>query len=171
LQWGTTGSAIVIAVFTPTTGLGCRSGSYIVYGAVSTIIWLTLVFSSYLAHRARAWRRYSRQHSGFNSVTVARGLTTFLRRLSIFAASCNSLWIIHVCIFEFSNYYSTCYCNSSVLGRGVQHAYNLIITAGHDYGHTRTAWAGGFVFAGGCAALYLLFLSLMVERHHRADYR
>ena len=171
LQWGTTGSGIVIAVFTPTTGLGCRSGSYILYGTISTIIWLTLVLSSYLAHCAKAWRRYSYRRSGFDSVTVTRGLATFLRRLSILAASCNSIWIIIVCIFEFSNVYSTCYCNSSVLGRGVQHAYNLIITTGHDYGHTRAAWAGGFLFAGGCAALYLLFLSLMVELQHRADYR
>jgi len=171
LQWGTTGSAIMIAVFTPTTGLGCRSGSYIIYGAVSTVVWLTLVLSSYLAHRAKARHRYSHRRSDFDSVTVAQGLATFLRRLSIFIASCNSLWIIHVCIFEFTNFYSTCYCNSSVLGRGVQHGYNLIITAGYDYRDTRAAWAGGFVFAGGCAALYLLFLTLMFEPHRDADSR
>ena len=171
LQWGTTSSAIMIAVFTPTTGLGCRSGSYILYGIVSTVVWLTLVLSSYLAHYVKARHRYSHRRSGLNSVTVAQGLATFLRRLSILVASCNSLWVIHVCVFEFTNFYSTCYCNSSVLGRGVQRGYSLIITAGYDYGHTRAAWTGGFVFAGGCAALYLLFLTLMFEPHRDADSR
>ena len=171
LQWGTTGSAIMIAVFTPTTGLGCRSGSYIIYGTVSTMVWFTLVLSSYLAHRAKARHRYGHRRSGLDSITVAQGLATFLRRLSIFVASCNTLWIFHVCIFEFTNFYSTCYCNSSVLGRGVQHGYNLIITAGYDYGDTRAVWAGGFVFAGGCAALYLLFLTLMFEPCRDADGR
>ena len=171
LQWSTTGSAIMIAVFTPTTGLGCRSGSYIIYGTISTVVWLTLLLSSYLAHYAGARHHCGRLHPGFNSVTVAQGLATFLGRLSILAASCNTLWIIHASVFEFTNFYSTCYCNSSVLGRGVQRGYNLIITAGYDYRDTRTAWAGGFVFAGGCAAFYLLFLSLIFEPYHRSDSR
>ncbi|GLB39631.1 hypothetical protein LshimejAT787_0701410 [Lyophyllum shimeji] len=37
LQWGTTGAAMIIVWFTPTTGLGCRSGAYILYGAASTV--------------------------------------------------------------------------------------------------------------------------------------
>ena len=171
LQWGTTGSAVMTMMLTPTTGLGCRSGSYILYGIISTVIWLTLLLSSCLAHYAKARRYYNRRRSNFNSVTVAQGLATFLRRLSILAASCNTFWVILVCVFEFSNLYSTCYCNSSVLGRGVQRAYNIIIIAGHGYGNTRAAWAGGFVFAGGCAVLYLFFLSLMLEPHHNADNR
>ena len=169
LQWGTTGSAVMIMMLTPTTGLGCRSGSYILYGIVSTAIWLTLLLSCYLAHYAKVRRRFNHRCSSFDPVTVVQGLATFLRRLSILAASCNTLWIILACVFEFSNFYSTCYCNSSVLGRGVQRAYNLIITAGHDFGKMRAGWAGGFAFAGGCAALYLFFLSLMLEPHHDID--
>jgi len=171
LQWGTAGSAVMIAVLTPTTGLGCRSGSYILYGIVSTVIWLALLLSSYLAHYAKTRRRFNRRRSSFDSVTVAQGLATFLRRLSILIASCNTLWIILVCMIEFSNIYSTCYCNSSVLGRGVQRAYSLIDVTGHDFEKMRAAWTGCIVFGGGCAALYLFFLSLMVESHHDADNR
>ena len=170
LQWGTTGSGAMIMILTPTTGLGCRSGSFLLYGIVSTMIWSTLLLSSQLAHYAKVRHDYGIPRSGLNTITVAEGLATFLRRLSVFAAGCNSLWIILVCLFEFSNLYSTCYCNSSVLGRGVQRAYSLVIATGHDYHSTRVAWTGGFVFAGGCAGLYLFFLSLMVEPSHDTSY-
>ena len=171
LQWGTTGSAAMIMILTPTTGLGCRSSSFLLYGIVSTTIWSTLLLSSKLAHYAKVRHDYGIPRSGLNTITVAEGLATLLRRLSILLAGCNTLWIILVCLFEFSSLYNTCYCDSSVLGRGVQRAYNLIIATGYDYHSTRVAWTGGFVFAGGCAGLYLFFLSLMLERPHDTGHR
>ena len=171
LQWGTTGAAIITAVFTPTTGLGCRSGSYILYGAVSTVVWFALLLSSYLAHCSKAWRNGRTPRSGLDPITVAEGLATFLRRLSIFVAGCNTVCVILACVLEFSNYYDTCYCNSSVLGRGAQRAYSLIIAKDPEYHDARTAWAGGFVFAGACVTSYLFFLSLMLEPCHDADSR
>ncbi|KAG2142507.1 hypothetical protein BD769DRAFT_1598929 [Suillus cothurnatus] len=54
LQWGTVGGAIIIEWFTPTTGMGCRSLSYFIYGAVSTIIWMMFLISSILAHYSAA---------------------------------------------------------------------------------------------------------------------
>ncbi|KAG2148055.1 hypothetical protein DEU56DRAFT_978296 [Suillus clintonianus] len=50
LQWGTAGAAFMTAWFTPTTRIGCRSISYLIYGSVSTGIWLLLLVSSILAH-------------------------------------------------------------------------------------------------------------------------
>ncbi|KAF9648876.1 hypothetical protein BDM02DRAFT_3128752 [Thelephora ganbajun] len=155
LQWATTGSAAIIVIFTPTTGLGCRSGSYILYGLISTMIWLTLLISGYLAHYAKVMHdRGAVPRSGFNSANFAKGLATLLRRLSIFAAACNTLCIILACVFQFSDFYSTCYCNSSVLGRGGQHAYN-IIGDGYDYSHMKAAWIGGVVLAGGIAVRHI----------------
>ena len=171
LQWGTTGSAVMITILTPTTGLGCRSGSYILYGIISTMVWLALLLSSYLAHYAKVRRDSGAPRHGSDAITVAEGLATFLCRLSILVAACNTLWIVLVCVFEFSNFYATCYCNSSVLGRGVQHAYNLIIATGNDRSGMRGGWTGGFVLAGGCAILYLFFLSLMTEPYHDTDNR
>jgi len=163
LQWGAAVSAAIVVVFTPTTGLGCRSGSYILYGIVSTMIWLALLLSSYLAHYAKT--RHDAgvvPGSGFNSVNLAKILATFLRRLSISVAGCNAIYVTLVCVFQFSNFYSTCYCNSSVLGRGSQHAYN-IIAAGYDYDRTQAAWIGGAALAGGCIFLFLFFLHLALE--------
>ena len=168
LQWGTTGSAALILISTPTTGLGCRSGSYILYGTISTMIWLVLLLSSYLAHHAKLRHDSGVPRSGMNSVTVAEGLATFLRRLSILAAGFNTLGIVLACVFQFSNFYSTCYCNSSVLGRGVQHAYN-IIAAGYNFNHMKGPWIGGIVLAGGCVFVFLFFLHLMLEPSHDTD--
>jgi hypothetical protein len=163
LQWSTTGSAAVIVIFTPTTGLGCRSGSYILYGIVSTMIWFTLLLSSYLAHFAKLHHdRGDPSRSRLNSANLAENLATVLRRLSTFAAFGNTLCIILACVFQFSDFYSTCYCNSSVLGRGAQYAFN-IIAPGYDYDGTRAAWIGGIILASGYAMLFLLALHLILE--------
>ncbi|KAF9786476.1 hypothetical protein BJ322DRAFT_1108325 [Thelephora terrestris] len=164
LQWSTTASAAITVLFTPTTGLGCRSGSYILYGIVSTMIWLTLLLSSYLAHLAKLHHhdRGDSSSSGFDFANLAEGLATFLRRLSTFAAVCNTLCIILACVFQFSDVFSTCYCNSSVLGRGAQHAYN-VIAPGYDYDITRAAWIGGIILASGYAVLFLFALHLILE--------
>ena len=50
LQWGTTGAAIIIAYLTPTKGIGCRSGAYLLYGINATVVWLLLAMSSLFSH-------------------------------------------------------------------------------------------------------------------------
>ncbi|KAE9382354.1 hypothetical protein BT96DRAFT_298587, partial [Gymnopus androsaceus JB14] len=50
LQWGTAGAAIFVTWETPTRGLGCRSGSYLLYAIVSTIVWVLLIFANILSH-------------------------------------------------------------------------------------------------------------------------
>ena len=59
LQWGTTGAAIMIAYLTPTKGLGCRSGGYLVYGINATVSWILLAISSLFSHSAML--RYQRE--------------------------------------------------------------------------------------------------------------
>ena len=170
LQWGITGSAVITMVFTPTTGLGCRSGTYILYGAVSTMIWLALLLSSYLAHCAVMWCD-GVPESGFNSANLAKGFATLLRRLSIFAAGCNALGIILACVFQFSNFYSTCYCNSSVLGRGSKAAYSIIAAGNFGYDQMKGGWIGGVVLAGGCVFVFLFSLHLILEPSHNLNHR
>ena len=166
LQWATTGSTAVILIFTPTIGLGCRSGTYILYGALSTMIWAACLLSSYLAHYAKVQHdRGDVPRSRFNSSTVAECFASFLRRLSTFATACNTICIILACVFQFSNIYSNCYCNSSVLGRGAQDAY-VIIGPDIDHGRMKAGWIGGAVLSGGSVVLFLFFLHLMLEPSH-----
>jgi len=165
LQWATTGSAVIIVLFTPTTGLGCRSGSYILYGATSTLIWFAQLLSSYLAHYAK--ERHDRgdiPRAESKSANWAKNLATFLRRLSVLAAACNTISVILACVFQFSNFYNTCYCNASVLGRGFAHAYVIIDRdTGYYNGPMKAAWVGGVVLASGSVVLFLFFLHLMLD--------
>ncbi|KAJ7728642.1 hypothetical protein B0H16DRAFT_1211656, partial [Mycena metata] len=52
LQWGTTGAAVFVAYWTPSIGIGCRSGSYLIYGVAATLSWIILVLSHLLLHEA-----------------------------------------------------------------------------------------------------------------------
>ena len=45
-----TGPAIMIAFLTPTVGLGCRSGGYLIYGVAATISWALHICSFLLSH-------------------------------------------------------------------------------------------------------------------------
>ncbi|KAF9780890.1 hypothetical protein BJ322DRAFT_1145376 [Thelephora terrestris] len=172
LQWSTTGSAAIILLFTPTTGLGCRSAVYILYGLISTIIWLMLLSSSYLAHLAHCAKvRHShegRTRSGFNSANVAQGLAAFLRRSAVFLAVCNALCSILAGVFQFSNFFGTCYCDSSVLGRGAQYAYNLIDSSSYDYRNLTAVWAAAVVLAGVYVILFLFSLHVILEPWNNA---
>nr|OQO21668.1 hypothetical protein B0A51_12922 [Rachicladosporium sp. CCFEE 5018] len=60
LQWGTTDASVLIAYTTPTVGLGCRSGSYLLYGGVATLAWLFLMIATLFSHAAML--RYQSEH-------------------------------------------------------------------------------------------------------------
>jgi hypothetical protein len=64
IQWGTTGAAIMIAYLTPVVGLGCRSGSYLVYGVAGTLSWICLSISADISNRVMV----RLQHQQLNDV-------------------------------------------------------------------------------------------------------
>lgn len=166
LQWGTTVSSVLVVLYTPTTGLGCRSGSYILYGVLSTLIWAMLLTSSVLSHYCSI--HTPKDHTVYvrparlSSIALAAWISVFLRRVAVIIAALNSIWIVAVCVFQFANVFDTCYCNSSVLGRGSANAYNVITTA-FAMEQMKGVWIGSIVLASGVVVLFILFVSLMVE--------
>ena len=157
LQWGTTGSAVISILSTPAIGSGCRSTPFIVYGIVSTIIWMTLLLSSYLAHYARMRCESGVvPDPGFNTISVAKGLATFLRWLSTFAAGCNGLGILISCLLQFTNFYSTCYSRSSIAAAD-RFGYDLM----------KGGWIGGIA----AAFVFLSFLHFTLGRSHTTNHR
>ncbi|KAG5734151.1 hypothetical protein E4T56_gene1216 [Termitomyces sp. T112] len=158
LQWGTTGAAVVVVWFTPTTGLGCRSGAYLLYGIVSTVVWMLLLVSSFLSHYV-SMRRHPADHL---STILARLISIGIRRLGKVLAVFNAIWIVVTCLFQFSNYLDRCYCNSSVLGRGIT-AWNVITYDPQDISNMRGAWIGGVVLAAGSATLFVFFVNLFIN--------
>ena len=74
-------------------------------------------------------------------------IAVLLRRTGKVIAAGNALWITVTCMFQFSNLFERCYCNSSVLWRGAAEAYNVIHLTEEDLSGMRQAWVGGIVLA------------------------
>ncbi|KAH7924105.1 hypothetical protein BV22DRAFT_1013966 [Leucogyrophana mollusca] len=163
LQWGTTGAAILAIWFTPTTKLGCRSLSYLIYGALSTIVWMLLVASSILGHYSIAYRpREARYHVPVAAQT-ARTLSTVLRWIGKTLAIINAIGLVASSVFQFSNLYDRCYCNGSVIGRGAS-AYILLDPSAFPYfGQMRGSWLGALALASGCAVGFIGFINLFSD--------
>ncbi|KAJ2932988.1 hypothetical protein H1R20_g4119, partial [Candolleomyces eurysporus] len=109
LQWGTVGAAFIAVYFTPTTGLGCRSASYLLFGALSTIVWLLLLISSLLVHYTQIKPLNLQQYYGGRSyplhLYITRHFAISLRRLAKLLAAFNALWILTTCLFQFGNFF------------------------------------------------------------------
>jgi len=155
LQWGTTGAAIVIVWFTPTRGLGCRSGAFLIYGGVATLIWVMLVLSSFLSHYSTTTRRNT-------LARVTRQLSIILRRLGKILALINAIWIVVLCLFQFGKFFERCWCDSCVLGLGTK-AFNEINFVGDDIGRMKRGWIGGVVLAACSATVYAIFVNLFLN--------
>jgi hypothetical protein len=175
LQWGTTGGAIVIVWFSPTTGklsrrkqsfyanivdlyslgLGCRSAAYLLYGVLSTIIWMMLVLSSFLCH-------YSTIAGSKRISALAEQLSIVLRRLGKVVACFNAMWIVVLSLLHLSGYFQRCYCNSCVLGWGAR-AFNTILLTDEDKSWTRSASIGGAVLAAVSAIICVVFVNLFIN--------
>lgn len=156
LQWGTTGAAVVVSWFTPTKGLGCRSGGYVLYGVLSTISWMILVLSSFLSHYSATAPDKSA------SASVAGQTSIVLRRLGKIVASFNAVWIIVTCMFQFSNFYDRCFCNSSVFGLGAK-SFDVIILNHEDIVSMKGAWIGGAFLAAATVVISVIFINLFIN--------
>lgn len=164
LQWATTGSAVVMLWFTPTTGLSCRSAAYLAYGVASTLVWFLMVSSAFLAHAAtlRTGRRNPpRRRQSFIGPHLLRFLSSTLRRTGKLIAGLNALYIVGVCIFQFSNSFSRCYCNSSVPYWG-QRAFDVMSLHG-DLKAMRSAWVGGLAMALSTCVIFIGFINLYTD--------
>ncbi|KAJ7071987.1 hypothetical protein C8F01DRAFT_1102091 [Mycena amicta] len=164
LTWATTGAAVIIVWFTPTRGLGCRSGAYILYGALSTIIWMMLVTSSGLAHYSDQPTHIDEDgNPRYSTVSrIAANLSILLRRTGKLLAAVNAVWIVLACIFQFVSFFDRCYCDSSVLGLG-RRAYDVIDLVPGDISTMKRAWIGAIVLAGGAAVLFSGWVQIFVD--------
>ncbi|KAL1705887.1 hypothetical protein EV121DRAFT_279306 [Schizophyllum commune] len=63
----------------------------------------------------------------------------------------------------FANFYSRCYCNSSVLGLGESRAYNVMDFTADDFASLRDAWTGSLAVGAGSVAFFLLAVWLYLK--------
>ena len=135
-------------------GLGCRSVAYLIYGALSTLVWGMLLTSSILTY-------YSTNIRGHVIlVRVARWLSIFLRRLGKVIAGLNAVWIVATALFQFSNLYDRCYCDSNIMAVGRDAAQVIISLVSADMGSMRAAQIGGFSLAASASMVFAGFVGL-----------
>lgn len=130
LQWGTTGASILIAFLTPTVGLGCRSGSYLIYGTLGTVVWLLLLASMLLSHQVMLLyqdehlknpRMDFRSDKGYQRTwthSILCALAVSLRYLGKLIAFGNALWLMASSLMEFTGGYDNCWCTGNYVGLG-----------------------------------------------------
>ncbi|KAL1733036.1 hypothetical protein EV714DRAFT_205487 [Schizophyllum commune] len=159
LQWGATGSAILNIILTPTKGLGCRSGAYLLYGVIATVIWFSMVLSSVLVHVSSKPAKSAPSKPRQYIATLA----ILLRRTGKTLAVVNASFAVIICMFQFANFYSRCYCNSSVLGLGESRAYNVMDFTADDFASLRDAWTGSLAVGAGSVVFFLLAVWLYLK--------
>ena len=137
--------------------------TYIIYGALSTLAWMMLLTSSILTYYSTNNSHHFQGHVILTlQARVARWLFIFLRRLGKVIAVFNAVWIIATGLFQFSNFYDRCYCNSNIMVVGRDAAYVIISVVSVDTGDILAAQIGGFFLAAGAAMVFALFVRLVI---------
>jgi hypothetical protein len=143
LQWGTTGAAIFVAYNTPPVGIGCRSGSYLIYGIAATVSWLLLVFSNVVSHALmqRLERDPSRQPG------ILGGLAVTTRLMGKAIAISNAGWLIASTVMEDIGFFQTCWCQTSAFQFG-QNGWATVFKGPSDLRDVAGGiWIGGFIWS------------------------
>ncbi|KAJ6535942.1 hypothetical protein DFH09DRAFT_98147 [Mycena vulgaris] len=162
LTWGTIGAALVVSYYTPAQGIGCRAGSYLIYGILSTLVWMMLVASSVLAHYSTFTSTSKGRYIHTKSTRMAGIISIILRRTGKTIATINAIWIVLACLFQFSSFFDRCWCNSSVISLG-KNAYNAIDILPKDVAALNAPWIGGVALAGGCAIIFMGFVNILIN--------
>ena len=131
IQWGTTGSAFLIAMQTEVKGLGCRSGSYLIYGILATISFIFLFSSVFFSHAAMLIYQEKLKSNPFDPKEALKKPTEYTPRnirhiiycilavstriMGKFIAFCNAFWLLLSSLLELAGFYNSCWCLGSVL--------------------------------------------------------
>ena len=157
LQCGTTAAAVIIVVLTPTIGLGCRSLGYVVYGGTALLILFLTIISTISARISET--HLERSTGTFSIKCFTAFAAVALRRLSLFLAFLNAVWLIVLSSFQFSHFFDNCYCNASVIGLGT--SSHIIISYEGWIPTMKAARISATVIAATSMAIYMSFLRLV----------
>ncbi|PSN75195.1 hypothetical protein BS50DRAFT_34271 [Corynespora cassiicola Philippines] len=172
VQWGTTGSALLIAYYTPTKGIGCRSAGYLIYGGLATLVWLLLASSMMFSHAALLL--YQQEHAEHPSTNFQEphepptkkkrplqrgydrtfnhsllcGLAVTSRLFGKTIAILNALWLIVSSLLEFTSVYDRCYCRGNQTGLGMEHGWIVLFKSEKDLAdYATSSWVGGLTLS------------------------
>ncbi|EFQ30377.1 hypothetical protein CGRA01v4_09913 [Colletotrichum graminicola] len=124
LQWGTTGWAIYISYETVVKGLGCRSGSYVIYGVLATASCAAMLFSAWVSHFTMRAYQYTHRTTGYLQFCGAVAVVT--RLLGQFLLVSNTIWLLAISIFELIGFFDSCYCSGTELSKRLEYGWILL---------------------------------------------
>jgi len=154
LQCGTSAAATIIIVFTPPIGLECRSLGYIAYGVLGSVIMFITIISTIFARISETRKKESATLKSFTAF-----IAISFRWISFFLALINGVGLIALCCLQFSHFLDNCYCNATVLGRGVD-SYMVILYDGSVL-LMRNSRLAAVLLSGTVMFIYMVFLRVM----------
>ncbi|CAG5158465.1 uncharacterized protein ALTATR162_LOCUS5093 [Alternaria atra] len=168
LQWGVTGSAIVISYLTEVRGLGCRSGSYLLYGLLATFAHVLLLTSVFLSHHVMLLYQRERPVDATRATyeTPRSTQIKWVGRLAVLTrffgksvAVINAIWIILSSIFELIGFYESCWCTGTVLGLGNKAWVVLFVSGDKMREDAEASWIGGLAMS-----LFTMIFTYLVSK-------
>jgi hypothetical protein len=149
LQWGTTGGAILIHYWEYPVGLGCRTLTFLLYAAASTLSFFLFLASSILAHASRP--PPGRPHSRLRSRSLFNG-AVLCRRLGKVVATISAIGILTAYFFQAAGAFDTCFCTSTTFDKG---RVGTFFTTNYSFKSTVSGfWVGGLATASSTALLF-----------------
>lgn len=156
VQWGTTGAAFTIAYLTDAKGVGCRSASYLLYGALSTLSFLLFVLSTFASRAALLRARDDQTNSA--AFQFMRTVAIVGRLGGRTTVVCSAFWIVLSSIWELVGFFDNCWCESTQLDLGERAWVPLFRTTVELKDDALGPWAGGvFLSSFVMVASYLGF--------------
>jgi hypothetical protein len=139
---GTTLGAFCLSYFTPTVGVGCRSGGYFVFGLVSIVLLFTEMLCWWAYHASQ------RKKSVFAAVD---------RYFFKFVELGNVGWLAYITISQTTGLYNNCRCKSSLwFGGGGYMDFNNYDTASSDF--VRYNWTIATTFSATIMAAAMAYI-------------
>jgi hypothetical protein len=137
--------AFIIAVESPTKGLGCRSGPLIIIFSASFLSALFHIFSAFLSQR---WRLKKGTWLGYSAM-----LFLLLGKVTAYL---NAAWFLIHCHFQFIGFYKRCWCWSCRIWLH-DYAYINFLTNVEKQAEAVLWWASCFAIVTAGMMVYLIF--------------
>lgn len=121
-------------------GLGCQSGSYLVYGVVSTLAWLMLVLSASVSNR---WSFQLERRT--NSPRYVLGsLAVITRLIGKSLAAANAIFLVATSAIQFTGLYDNCWCDACILSIVEKVGWVILFASDAQIAAaSKGAWIGG----------------------------
>jgi len=167
VTWGSLGAGILVAYLTPTKGLGCFSGSILLYGVLDTVSFFLFWGAGELS-----WS-YCHYHENKRKISIIikfKGALAVCTRLCAkFISILAAIWEVTSTILAYSNIWGNCWCDTVYFSRRDTAYTAIFIDTSMISDESRHFWYGGlFLSLILCAAAAIFF---SISRESRSDSR